>query len=70
MRRARAIDWKPRCKLTGTDGNVFALAARVATALQNAHQPEKAAEMKAKLLHECHSYDEALRLFMAYVDVR
>jgi hypothetical protein len=64
------MDTKPRCKLTGTDGNVFALAARVAAALENADQPEKAAEMKTKLLRECHSYDDALRLFMAYVDVR
>jgi hypothetical protein len=69
IKGARAMDGKPRCTLTGTDGNVFALAARVAAALENAGQPEKAAEMLAKLW-ECHSYGDALRLFMTYVDVR
>jgi hypothetical protein len=63
------MDGRPRCKLTGTDGNVFALAARVAMALKKAHQPGKALKMYTKL-EACHSYDEALRLFMAYVDVR
>ena len=60
---------KPRCKLTGTDGNVFALAARVVAALEKAGQPEQAEEMKRRLFR-CKSYDESLRLFMEYVDVR
>jgi hypothetical protein len=63
------MDGKPRCKLRGTDGNVFSLAGRVATALINANQPEKASNMYAQL-RECRNYGEALRLFMTYVDVR
>ena len=60
---------KPYCKLTGTNGNVFALAGRVAAALKKAKQETEATAMVARL-RTCQSYDEALRLFMEYVDVR
>jgi len=60
---------KPQCKLSGTDGNVFALAGRVAVALKRAKQPDKAEEMYARL-RQCPSYDASLQLFMEYVDVR
>jgi len=59
---------KPKCKLSGTDGNVFALSARVGTVLKHAGQPEKALEFYGKL-HECKSYGEALVLMGKYVDV-
>ena len=59
---------KPKCKLTGTDGNVFALAGRVGKALKRAGQADKAREFYEKLPN-CGSYDEALRLMMEYVDV-
>jgi hypothetical protein len=60
---------KPVCKLTGTDGNVFFLAARVGKALKKAGQADKADEMYERL-RTCPSYDASLQLFMAYVDVR
>lgn len=60
---------KPKVKLSGTDGNVFALAGKVNTALAKAKQHEQAAEMRTRLF-KCKSYEEALSLFMEYVDVR
>jgi len=59
---------KPIVKLTGTDGNVFALAGKVSRALKAAGQPENAKELSTKLF-QCGSYDEALQLMMEYVDV-
>ena len=59
---------KPRCRLVGTDGNVFALAGRVTRALKEAGQGDKAKEFTTKLF-QCGSYDEALQLMMKYVDV-
>jgi hypothetical protein len=59
---------KPRCKLVGTDGNVFALAGRVTSALNKAGQADQAKEFSERLW-ECKSYDEALQLMMKYVDV-
>jgi len=59
---------KPKCKLTGTDGNVFALAGVVSRCLRKAGQPEKAEEF-SKLLFSCESYDKALQLMMEYVEV-
>ncbi len=60
---------KPKCKLTGTDGNVFALAGRVGSALKKAGQSEKAEEFYEKL-PKCGSYSDALALMCEYVDVR
>jgi hypothetical protein len=60
---------KPRCRLTGTDGNVFALLGRVTTALKKAGQPAQAQDVAERLL-TCNSYHDALRLFMEYVDVK
>lgn len=59
---------KPKCKLTGTDGNVFALAGIVGEVLRKAGLAEKAKEFSSKLF-QCHSYDEALCLISDYVDV-
>jgi len=59
---------KPKCKLIGTNGNVFALAGRVTRALKEAGQGDKAKEFTTKLF-QCGSYDEALQLMMNYVDV-
>ena len=59
---------KPQCKLTGTDGNVFALAGRVGSCLKRAGQPGKAKEFYDRL-PKCHSYEEALELIGEYVDV-
>jgi hypothetical protein len=58
---------KPKCKLAGTDGNVFALAGRVTTALKKAGQKDKADEFSKKLW-ECESYEAALQLMCEYVE--
>lgn len=55
-------------QLTGTDGNVFGLAGTVAAALKRAGHYEEAEAMFEELPH-CRSYDEALQLFMRYVEV-
>ncbi|MEK6878975.1 MAG: hypothetical protein AABY22_05175 [Nanoarchaeota archaeon] len=49
---------KPRCRLVGTDGNVFCLAGRVGAALRKAGQPERAREFFSALM-TCKSYEEA-----------
>jgi len=59
---------KPAVQLTGTDGNVFALAGLVSRALKRAGQPEKAKEFSTRLW-ACGSYDEALALMGEYVEV-
>lgn len=59
---------KPKCKLVGTDGNVFALAGRVTSALKKAGQTDKATEFSGKLF-KCHSYEDALSLMSEYVDI-
>lgn len=60
---------RPICQLTGTDGNVFMLAAKVINALKKAGQRAEAQEFMDKL-PKCESYDEALSLMMEYVEVR
>jgi hypothetical protein len=63
-----STETKPRVKLTGTDGNVFALSGLVMRALRKANQPEKADEFSKKLF-QCGSYDEALALMSEYCEV-
>ena len=60
---------KPRCKLIGEDGNVFALAGKISHALKQIGQLEQAKEFQTKLF-KCHSYDEALALMGEYVEIR
>ncbi len=59
---------KPKCKLTSTDGNVFALAGKVNAALRKAGQSDKCAEFN-KRLFSSHSYSEALALMDEYVEI-
>ncbi len=58
---------KPKVKLVGTDGNVFALLGRCTQGLKKAGQHEAAKELQSKVL-AARSYDEALVLMMEYVD--
>lgn len=58
----------PKCKLVGTDGNVFAIIGNVAKTLERAGLREKAMEFK-KRAFASGSYDAVLRLCMEYVDV-
>jgi len=59
---------KPRCKLIGTDDNVFALAGKVRAALRKHSQENEAKEFGERLV-KCESYQEALVLMMEYVEV-
>jgi hypothetical protein len=59
---------KPECRLTGTDGNVFAIIGNVSRTLKQAGLKEQAEEFRRKAMG-AQSYDEVLRLCMDYVDV-
>ncbi len=60
---------KPRCRLVGTDGNVFSIIGTVKRALERAGQRERASEFVAKAM-QAKSYDQVLALCFDYVDVR
>jgi hypothetical protein len=59
-------DGKPRCQLTGTDGNIFALGARAGAALKKAGLKVQAEEMYHKI-SQSKSYGEALVVISEYV---
>lgn len=59
---------KPKVRLTGTDGNVFALLGLCSRALKAAGQAEQAKELQTKVFSSG-SYDEALVLMTEYCDV-
>ena len=59
---------KPKCKLTGQNGNIFNLMAVVKTALVDADQRDKVQPMIDEVTSS-KSYDEALSIFFKYVDV-
>jgi hypothetical protein len=59
---------KPRCKLVGTDGNVFNVIKNVANSLKEAGLRDQAEEFRTKAF-EKKSYDGVLRLAMEYVEV-
>ena len=59
---------KPRCKLVGTDGNIFAIMGKVSRTLRVNGQGSKVSEFTTKVASS-HSYDEALRVVMEYVEV-
>lgn len=59
---------KPRCKLIGTDGNVFSLTAKASEALKKAGMADKAKEMRDKVFAS-RSYNEALNIIGEYVDI-
>lgn len=58
---------KPKVKMVGSDGNVFAIIGRVSQALKKAGQPEKAKEWQEKAMSRG-SYDEVLALMFSYVE--
>ena len=65
----RATDYMPTCKLTGTDGNVFAIIGTVTRALKRAGQTDRAREFGKKAFASA-SYDAVLALCFEYVEVR
>ncbi len=60
---------KPKCKLTDTDGNVFAIIGNVSNCLRKAGQADKAQEFRTKAMQSA-SYDAVLRLCFDYVEVK
>jgi len=60
---------KPKVKLIGTDGNIFALAGKVSEALRKAGHNNKSKEFSGKLF-QCGSYEEALLLMDDYVEIQ
>jgi len=60
---------KPTCKLTGTDGNIFAIVGRVSTCLKKNNLSDQAKEMSSKVF-KSKSYDDALCIIMEYVEVK
>ena len=68
MKRQTTTNAKPRCKLTGTDGNIFALGARAGETLRRYGKENKVEEMQHRIC-QSKSYDEALQVITEYVDV-
>lgn len=58
---------KPRVKLVGTDGNIFAVVGRCKQALEQVGQLREAREM-VRQAFKVPSYDEALTVCLEYVD--
>lgn len=59
---------KPMVKLSGEDGNAFAIIGRVKQALKAAGQRDEASEFADKAL-KANGYDGLLQLVMEYVEV-
>lgn len=59
---------KPLCRLTGTDGNVFAIIGKVISTLKKFNQRDKALEFASKAMEQ-KSYDDVLKLVLQYVEV-
>lgn len=59
---------KPKCKLVGTDGNVFAIMGRVREALKKAGLRDQADKFTAEAM-KAESYDAVLQLCFKYVEV-
>jgi len=59
---------KPRCQLSGEDGNVFHVIGIVRRSLREAGLDEEASELVDRAF-ACKAYDEVLRLCFEYVEV-
>lgn len=60
---------KPKCKLVGTDGNIFALVGRASGALKE-NGMRKEAEKMTNEVFDASSYEEALSIICNYVDAK
>lgn len=58
---------KPKCKLTGCEGNVYSILSRVAKALERAGQKDKVVDFMLEA--KSGDYDHALQVVHKYVDV-
>lgn len=59
---------KPKCKLIGTDGNVFAIIGTVSNCLNKAGFKKEASEFKNRAFSS-KSYDDVLQIVTKYVEV-
>lgn len=59
---------KPTCKLTGVDGNVFAIIGTVKRTLERAGLRDEARAFSAQAMQSA-SYDDVLALCFDFVDV-
>lgn len=59
---------KPKCRLSGTDGNVFAIIGKVSDSLKKAKQHGKSAEFIQRAMSQ-ESYEDVLSLCDEYVEV-
>ena len=58
---------RPKMKLLGEDGNIFAIMGRASLLLKNAGQSDKAKEMCNRVM-SCDSYQKALNIVSEYVE--
>ena len=58
---------RPKMKLLGEDGNIFAIMSRASRLLKNAGQSDKAKEMCNRVM-SCDSYHKALNVISEYVE--
>lgn len=59
---------KPKCKLFGSDGNIFILMGIASRTLKEQGFREEATEMIERIMNS-ENYDEAIRIITEYVDV-
>lgn len=59
---------KPKAKVVGGDGNVFAVLGTCSQALKKAGQGDKATEMRNRVF-EAESYSKALSIMSEYVEL-
>jgi hypothetical protein len=62
------MSYKPKCKLTGENGNVFNLISLAKKALIKEKLADKAKEMSKRAIM-ARSYDDALTIIQEYVDI-
>lgn len=59
---------RPKCKLTGIDGNVFNVIGTVSRTLKENGQYPESIEFREKAIR-CKTYDEVIQLCFDFVDV-
>lgn len=60
---------KPKVKLSGSDGNVFFMIGKCASALKKEGMGDKAKEMSSRCF-ECDSYGAAITVMSEYCDIQ
>ena len=58
---------RPKMKLIGQDGNIFAIMGRASRLLKNSGQGDKTKEMRDRVM-SCDSYQKALNIISEYVE--